>query len=281
MENTPSSRPASPKVKTDDYSDNGKPDTVEQLTSEIDVLAADDKPRQTPIDPSPVTSTGGLYDLWRTLDKIDHGDDWEGLRVAENAKANDEAIVHKNNGRVRLFPKTETTKENCIALLMDSYNFRHISINVCHYVDHQTAFNKIRGEKDEVVKQNKNLKLDIRDREKELHRLQASGPTAAATWRCRRQLDELHVRLSSAEHRISALKTLQEVEQLEITAWRQFTTESLIEILEEANLMPPCKGDPEQSKHDYIKEGWPSPTITSPTAPNPFVTSPSATSPSY
>jgi hypothetical protein len=239
-------------------------------------LNADDKPRPPPIEPSPIAVKGGLFELWDFLRLIDDGGDWNAnsLRIAEAAKSNDEAAADKINQRVRLFAKTETEEENCVALLMDTYRFWEMSRNLCHYTDHQRAFNKICYEKDEVVAQNKTLKLEIRDLEKQLDKLQASGPAAAATWRCRRQIDELRVRLSGAQRRISALQELQEAEKADVVYWRRSLADGFVDMLKEANLLPPSIDGPDVFEHAHFRDLRPSPTITSPVDRIPSVKSP-------
>ena len=224
-------------------SDHYRPDVLARLANDDDpIFIPSGKPREPAIGSSSKPFEGDVYRLIEYIDKIySRWSDkiWDGLHVAENDKSNGEgeAEIHDTNGRVRLVAANETTRDDCVALLMSPFIFKEMYVDLRIHRQHNLTRHKIIDEKLEALWEAQNLKSEIKDLEKDLLKFQATGPTAAATWRCQHKISELRVRLSAAERREAALEKLKEYESDRMTQLCYRLTSSIEKALEQANLI--------------------------------------------
>lgn len=251
-EHIPSSLASSPKAKMIGDSDRYRPDIVARRRAAHDdedsPFVPSNKRREPAIGSSSIPFEGDVDDLLHFISQIGSrwsDESWDGLHVAENAKSEGEAEIHDTNGRVRLVVATETTRDDCVALLMAPTAFRGLYTDMYMHRQYKLTRLKICDEMNEVFWESRNLKSELADREKDLLKLQATGPTAAATWRCQRRIDELRVRLDAVERREVALEKLREQESREMTQMAYRVTDTIERVLEEANLLDHIETPPQ------------------------------------
>lgn len=188
-------------------------------------------------------------------------ENWDGCHVAVNAKSDGEAEVHGTNGRVRLVVATETTRDDCVALLMHPTSFRMIYEFMRSHSKRSLDCEKMEDERQEISWQSSNLKSEIRDLEEYLLRLQTSGPAAVATSRYEERLSELRVRLENTERRTSELKNLREKESDIMDTIQGRVFGALERVFGEANLLHESESPP--STRCYT-DSLPSPSVERP-----------------
>jgi len=211
---------------------------------------------------SSVPFEGGLERLFQFIDQSGkrwYDKNWDGLHVAENAKSDGEAEIRHTNGRVRLVVATETTKEDCVALLMRPDTFGALYRCLRRYMKLDAADHKIEIRKNEASWASRNMRSEINDLRKELRKLKALESTDTATWRCKERLKDLHSRLKSSE-RLEAKLNKSHKKKLDLMArFRSHITEFLESPFAEANLLPRR----ENPSYSYT-DSEPSPTIDRP-----------------
>ena len=178
--------------------------------------------------------------LLRFCDQTDghwYDENWDGCHVAVNAKSDGEAEVHGTNGRVRLVVATETTREDCVALLMRPLDFRIIYESMRSKRQRSLDYTKMDNEREEVSWQSSSLKSEIRDLKKHLLELQTSEPAAVATLRCQERLSELRMRLEDTERRASELAKSLKKESDMMDKIHQRVLSAIEQVFEEANLL--------------------------------------------
>ena len=179
--------------------------------------------------------------LLRFCDQTDghwYDENWDGCHVAVNAKSDGEAEVHGTNGRVRLVVATETTREDCVALLMRPLDFRIIYESMRSKRQRSLDYTKMDNEREEVSWQSSSLKSEIRDLKKHLLELQTSEPAAVATLRCQERLSELRMRLEDTERRALELAKSLKKESDMMDKIHQRVLSAIEQVFEEANLLP-------------------------------------------
>jgi hypothetical protein len=200
-----------------------------------------DDPREPAIGSSSIPFEGDVNHLLESIDQINYryaDETWDGTQVAENAKSDGEAEIHDTNGRLRLVVATETTKDDCVALLMRPHEFRAIFGYMQAYRRHSLNYYKISHELNEASCQSQDLWREIYDCEEELPKLQASDSAAAGTWRCQERLSELRVPYEDVKRRESALEKSQKKEISSMDSLGGSVTSVIEDAFEEANLLP-------------------------------------------
>lgn len=249
-------------------SDRYNPERAKQVKADLDAWSqyTTMDPYSMPMPPaigsSSVPFKGDVEHLLKFCNQtIEHctNENWDGCHVAVNAKSDGEAEVDGTNGLLRLVVATETTRNDCVALLMHPLHFKKIYGSMKFYRDSRLASMEIGEEQAEVYSELDGLRREIRELEKYVLNLQASGPAAIATLRCQERLSELRVRLEDANSRASELKKLEKKEMMKMERVPARVFEDFQEVFDRASLLPVLQIPP----HSYT-DSEPSPSLEKP-----------------
>jgi hypothetical protein len=245
--------------------DSDRYDAVQAMMWEsTEGLAPPPSPRPPALGSSSFPFEGGIKNLLKFIGGAErrHRDKtWDGSHVAENAKSDGEAEIHNTNGRIRLIVATETTREDCVALLMQLTSFSEIHHWMRQYRKVDMTLRDHDQKQREAHTASKDMRREIDNLEKELPKLQESDLAAAGTWRYKERLKALRPCYEENERLERKLeKSLRQKSESKAQICSNIAV-LLEDVFMDANLLLRRKEEPDVY---YSEEENPSPTVERP-----------------